>query len=133
MASAPYITEEEACKISFVTAIKDALNVVSGKWKLAIICTMLRGPRRFNEMERLLHGLSPRMLARELRELEINGVVERFQSESAPAAVFSYQLTPSGQNLESVIVGMASWGVQHRALSASASAVTESASETTVS
>ena len=133
MASAPQITEEEACKISFVTAIKDALNVVSGKWKLAIICTMLRGPRRFNEMERLLNGLSPRMLARELRELEINGVVERFQSENAPAAVFSYQLTPSGQNLESVIVGMASWGVQHRALSAGASATASSEVEAQVS
>ena len=39
------LSGEDACKLSFVTAIKDSLNVVSGKWKLAIICTMLRGPR----------------------------------------------------------------------------------------
>lgn len=108
------ISEEEACKISFVMAIKDALNVVSGKWKLAIVCTMLRGPRRFNEMERLLNGLSPRMLARELRELEVNGVVSRIQSDSSSTLVRSYQLTASGQQLESVIVSMAEWGVAHR-------------------
>ena len=110
------LTEAEACKVSFVTAIKDALNVVSGKWKLAIVCTMLRGPRRFNEMERLLQGLSPRMLARELRELEVNGVVQRLALEDGAAKARSYQLTPSGQNLESVIIGMAQWGVDHRAL-----------------
>lgn len=108
------ISEEDACKIAFVMAIKDALNVVSGKWKLAILCTLLRGPRRFNEIERLLHGLSPRMLARELRELEINGVVSRIQTETTPTPVNSYQLTESGQKLEAVIVSMADWGVQHR-------------------
>jgi len=51
-------SEEDACKVAFVMAIKDALNVVSGKWKLAIVCTLLLGPRRFNEMERLLNGPS---------------------------------------------------------------------------
>lgn len=109
MALVAPLTEEDACKVAFVTAIKDALNVVSGKWKLAIVCTMLRGPRRFNEIERLLNGLSPRMLARELRELEVNGVVQR-------GVAGIYQLTASGQNLEAVIVGMAQWGVDHRAL-----------------
>jgi DNA-binding HxlR family transcriptional regulator len=114
--SAP-LSEDDACKMSFVTAIKDALNVVSGKWKLAIVCTLLRGPRRFNEIERLLNGLSARMLARELRELEINGVVERVTAPSSPVSARCYQLTASGQNLEAVIVGMATWGVEHRALS----------------
>jgi DNA-binding HxlR family transcriptional regulator len=116
------LSEEDACKMSFVTAIKDALNVVSGKWKLAIVCTLLRGPRRFNEIERLLNGLSPRMLARELRELEINGVVERVAALAPPASVHSYQLTASGKGLEAVIVGMATWGVEHRALSSSSGA-----------
>lgn len=108
------IEEDEACKQAFVMAIKDALNVVSGKWKLAIVCTMLRGPRRFNEMERLLNGLTPRMLARELRELEVNGVVTRMASGTSANAVRSYELTASGKQLEGVIISMAEWGVQHR-------------------
>jgi DNA-binding HxlR family transcriptional regulator len=115
------LSEEDACKQSFVTAIKDALNVVSGKWKLAIVCTLLRGPRRFNEIERLLAGLTPRMLARELRELEVNGVVQRVVVGPGAGAARSYQLTPSGQALEAVIVGMAQWGVEHRVLTAQAS------------
>ena len=108
------ISEEEACKAAFVIAIKDALNVVAGKWKLAIVCTMLRGPRRFNEIERLLNGLTPRMLVRELRELEINGVVMRTTVGPLGGAVRSYELTASGKQLEVVIIGMAEWGVQHR-------------------
>jgi len=108
------ISEDEACKLAFVMAIKDALNVVSGKWKLAIVCTMLRGPRRFNEMERLLNGLTPRMLARELRELEVNGVVTRTTAGASANATRSYELTASGQQLEGVIISMAEWGVQHR-------------------
>jgi DNA-binding HxlR family transcriptional regulator len=109
------ISEEDACKLAFVMAIKDALNVVSGKWKLAILCTLLKGPRRFNEIERLLNGLSPRMLARELRELEVNAVVSRIPLEASAGSVRSYQLTESGKKLESLIVSMAEWGVQHRA------------------
>lgn len=108
------ISEDEACKLAFVMAIKDALNVVSGKWKLAIVCTLLRGPRRFNEMERLLNGLTPRMLARELRELEVNGVVARLTSGTSSSAARSYALTVSGAQLEGVIISMAQWGVQHR-------------------
>lgn len=107
------ISEDDACKMAFVMAIKDALNVVSGKWKLAIVCTMLRGPRRFNEMERLLNGLTPRMLARELRELEVNGVVTR-ATTGASSVARSYALTASGRQLEGVIISMAQWGVQHR-------------------
>lgn len=110
------LSEDDACKVAFVMAIRDALNVVSGKWKLAIVCTLLLGPRRFNEIERLLQGLTPRMLARELRELEVNGVVRRVETVSSTAAVRSYELTDSGRNLEKIILSMAEWGVAHRAL-----------------
>lgn len=110
------ISEEDACKVAFVIAIKDAINVVSGKWKLAIVCTLLRGPRRFNEIERLLQGLTPRMLSRELRELEINGVIARTSVAISGSATRSYELTASGKQLEGVIISMAEWGVQHRGL-----------------
>ncbi|MFW8696274.1 winged helix-turn-helix transcriptional regulator, partial [Mesorhizobium japonicum] len=56
---------DDLCKKAFVLAIKDALNVVSGKWKLAIVCTLLSGPKGFAEMERLLDAITPRMLSRE--------------------------------------------------------------------
>lgn len=107
------LTEDDLCKRSFVMAIKDALNVVSGKWKLAIVCTLLSGPKSFSEIERLLGAITPRMLSRELRELELNGVLVNGPLEAGPRAR-KYSLTPSGQSLEHVIVMMAEWGQQHR-------------------
>lgn len=106
----------DLCKVAFVMAIKDALNVVSGKWKLAIVCTLLTGPKGFAEIERLLGGISPRMLARDLRELEVNGVVTRVQDAGTPVRLRKYILTPSGQGLEEIITVFATWGQEHRAL-----------------
>lgn len=104
--------DHDLCKKAFVVAIRDALNVVSGKWKLAIVCTLLSGPKGFADIERLLVTISPRMLARELRELEINGAVTRADGAGKGR---KYLLTPSGQALEHVIVMLASWGQEHRA------------------
>jgi DNA-binding HxlR family transcriptional regulator len=86
--------DHDLCKKSFVLAIRDALNVVSGKWKLAIVCTLLSGPKGFADIERLLATISPRMLSRELRELELNGAITRC-SPDTDARDRRYKLTPS--------------------------------------
>lgn len=103
--------DHDLCKKAFVMAIRDALNVVSGKWKLAIVCTLLSGPKGFADIERLLAVISPRMLTRELRELEVNGAITRTAS---PGGKSTYILTPSGQELEQVIMLLAGWGQSHR-------------------
>lgn len=104
--------DHDLCKKAFVLAIRDALNVVSGRWKLAIICTLLSGPKGFADIERLLATISPRMLSRELRELELNGAIMR---QAGTGRRRSYALTPSGQALEQVIMLLAGWGQAHRA------------------
>ncbi|MBN9336044.1 helix-turn-helix domain-containing protein [Devosia sp.] len=109
------------CRRTFVLTIKDALNVVSGKWKLAIVCTLLSGPKGFAEIERLLGTISPRMLTRELRELEVNGVILRQTDPTQATKAQKYALTPSGQGLEQVITMMANWGLEHRKLSGNTS------------
>ncbi len=114
--------EHDLCKRAFVLAIRDALNVVSGKWKLAIICTLLSGPKGFAEIERLLGGVTPRMLSRELRELEVNGAVARV-SLADQGKTRKYALTPSGRGLEEVVFMLADWGRRHRELSSAAQAV----------
>lgn len=108
--------DHDLCKRSFVMAIRDALNVVSGKWKLAIVCTLLSGPKGFADIERLLVTISPRMLSRELRELEVNGAITRTDFEDDGKSR-KYVLTPSGKMLEPVIFMLARWGQEHRALS----------------
>jgi DNA-binding HxlR family transcriptional regulator len=109
--------DHDLCKKAFVMAIRDALNVVSGKWKLAIICTLLSGPKGFADIERLLATISPRMLARELRELEVNGAITRTGSGSRGSGR-KYQLTASGRGLEKVVFMLAEWGQEHRNLTA---------------
>jgi DNA-binding HxlR family transcriptional regulator len=104
--------DHELCKKAFVMAIRDALNVVSGKWKLAIVCTLLSGPKGFADIERLLGMISPRMLSRELRELEVNGAVTR---DGPNGQSGKYMLTPSGKKLEEVVFMLARWGQEHRA------------------
>lgn len=106
--------EKDACSIAFVMALKDSLNVVNGKWKLAIVCTLLAEQRRFSDIERLIKGITPRMVSKELKELEINGVVQKVNLVENELNITKYELTESGKRLYEVIVKMVEWGKQHR-------------------
>ncbi len=101
------------CDRSLVMALTDTLNVVSGKWKLAIVCTLLNGKRRFSDIQRTIGDITPRMVSKELKELEVNGVIQRTVIKSTPVLI-EYELTPSGLQLYQVIIKMVEWGVQHR-------------------
>ena len=108
------ITDE--CNIAFIVALKNAMNVINGKWKLAIVATMIKQPRRFNDIERLLQGITPRMISKELKELELNSVVMKIESIDPETGkkMAMYDLTESGRKLEGLMVQMATWGQMHR-------------------
>jgi DNA-binding HxlR family transcriptional regulator len=101
------------CPKEYVLALNDALNVISGKWKLAIVSTLLFEARRFSEIRKNLPGVTPRMISKELKELEINGIVTRTVYDTAPVLI-EYELTPSGRKLNAVINKMIEWGLMHR-------------------
>lgn len=105
--------EATSCPIQFVLAINDTLNVISGKWKLPIIATMSFGKQRFTEIQRNIPKITPRMLSKELKELELNGIVKRTVYDSIPVAV-EYELTESARQLSDVMNSMISWGINHR-------------------
>lgn len=109
------ITLEEAtsCSGQFVLAINDTLDVISGKWKLPIIGSLLYGNKRFKDLERDVAGITPRMLSKELKSLEVNGIVKRIVYDSIPVRI-EYRLTKSGNSLHKVIEPMVAWGLQHR-------------------
>ncbi len=109
---------QESCSASFVVALKDALNVINGKWKLAIVCVLLEEQRRFKDIEHLITGITPRMVSKELKELEINGIIKVEVIENG-LSITKYGLTESGKNLEDVIVMMVKWGKEHRIYSMS--------------
>lgn len=101
------------CSDSFVLAINDTMNVLSGKWKLPIIASLLFGKRRFKELEREIPKITPRMLSKELRDLEVNGIVSRTVYDTIPVMV-QYELTESGHSFEKVMDVMLEWGLEHR-------------------
>jgi len=105
--------EATSCPIQFVLAINDTLNVISGKWKLPIIATMSFGKQRFTEIQRNIPKITPRMLSKELKELELNGVIKRTVYNSIPVMV-EYELTESAKQLSTVMNSMILWGINHR-------------------
>lgn len=101
------------CSGTFVLAVNDTMNVISGKWKLPIIGSLLFGKKRFKELEREIPKITPRMLSKELKDLEANGIVVRTVYDTTPVSV-EYELTKSGHLLKSVLNVMVEWGLGHR-------------------
>lgn len=105
--------EAKACPIQFVLAVNDTLNVISGKWKLPIIGSLLFNKKRFTEIQRNIPKITPRMLSKELKDLEMNGIVKRTVYNTIPVSV-EYELTESAKSLSEVLDKMLEWGLQHR-------------------
>ena len=97
----PHTNEE--CNKSRM-AIQDTLDIVGGKWKLILIADLRYGAKKFNEIVRTV-GISPRILSKELQELEANGLVCRTVMDSKPITV-EYSLTPYSETLKDVIFAM---------------------------
>jgi len=89
------------------------IEIVSGKWALAILQALESGPLRHNALRREL-GISPQALAQNLRRLEKAGLVSREVGAGMPPAV-SYALTGSAPELFRVLEGLARWGRKHLA------------------
>ena len=93
--------------------VRDALEILSGKWKLPIIIALTFEKKRFKEMQREIEHITPRMLSKELKELETNQLVKRTVFDTVPVTV-EYNLTPYGKSLYRVIEELRTWGLQHR-------------------
>lgn len=93
-------------------AIRDTLDVVGGKWKLILIAVLRDGPMRFNQLSNEV-GITPRILSKELEDLQMNGLVERTVMDTKPVTV-EYSLTPYCATLNDVLIAMEEWGVSHR-------------------
>lgn len=91
------------------------MDLIGGKWKGVILYHLMRdGTLRFNELRRRLTGITQRMLTRQLRELEEDGLVRRTVFAEVPLRV-EYDLTDVGRSLEPVIAALKAWGDARRA------------------
>jgi DNA-binding HxlR family transcriptional regulator len=93
--------------------IRDALDVISGKWKLQIIISISSGNRRFSEIERSIPKITSKVLAKELKDLEQHGLIKRTVYDDSPVLV-EYTLLPYAKTLEKVISALHAWGSNHR-------------------
>ena len=88
--------------------VEAALDLIGGKWKAIILFRVLEETRRFNELRRLLPGLTQRMLTNQLRELERDGLIERKVYAQVPPKV-EYSMTEFGKTLEPVLLALKQW------------------------
>jgi DNA-binding HxlR family transcriptional regulator len=99
-------------KDHFGCPVQATSNVISGKWKVLIIWHLSFESLRFAEIRDKLPGVSEKMLAAQLRQLEADGLVDRSVTESVPPRV-DYSLSAAGRQLIPVMDAMWNWGTTH--------------------
>ncbi len=92
--------------------IEAALEVIGGKWKGMALYHLLDGTKRFNALKREVNGVTQRMLTKQLRELELDGLISRHVYAEVPPKV-EYSLTKKGKALRPILLALEEWGAQH--------------------
>jgi len=95
-------------------AVQDSMDVLNGKWKIAIISSICYyNKRRFSDILNDVVGISNKMLSKELKELEVNKLIIRTVLATQPITV-KYELTEHGKTLKTIINNLTEWGIEHR-------------------
>jgi DNA-binding HxlR family transcriptional regulator len=108
--SDPAYNEEDIDCYIHVTA---TIQAIGGRWKMLILWHLEEGPRRYNELRRLIPGVSQKMLSQQLKELEQDGLIGRKVYPEMPPRV-EYIMTDYGKTLRPIFDSMYDWGVIHR-------------------
>lgn len=106
------VTEEQNTPNS-LPPLKNALDVIGGKWKLCVVVAVREGNKRFRDIGKYVEGISPKVLSGELRRLEMKGLIERTVHTGRPVVV-EYSITEYGRSLDILINAFVKWGTTHR-------------------
>jgi DNA-binding HxlR family transcriptional regulator len=93
-------------------SLKDVLDIIGGKWAMPIIYNLSKGKLSFKEIERTIEGINTRMLVKELKNLEANGIITRTVFATVPPTV-EYALTKKGEKLLPSIQSLHKWGQEY--------------------
>lgn len=93
-------------------AVEAALDVIGGKWKPLIIWQLGDEVLRFNELQKRIPGVNAKMLTKQLRELEKDGVVRRTIYPEVPPRV-DYSITGFGKTLFPIMEALCEWGTDY--------------------
>ncbi|MET4080858.1 DNA-binding HxlR family transcriptional regulator [Pedobacter sp. UYP30] len=108
------IYENYDCKET-IRAVKDAMDILNGRWTISIIAALCFNKKRYSDILRDVSGISGKMLSRELKDMELNKLVKRTVLPTQPITV-EYELTEYGKELKTMINNLAAWGITHRKL-----------------
>lgn len=112
------------------------LNLIGGKWKALILHRLLEGEsRRFGELKRLLPGISAKMLAKHLKELEFDGLITRLERAAPSGRTLKprivYTPTNRSRSLAPILDAILNWGREHLMEYGVGTAPTRASSEAT--
>jgi DNA-binding HxlR family transcriptional regulator len=93
--------------------VASILSMVGDKWSVFVIMMLNDGPKRFNELKRMINGISQRMLTLTLRGLERDGLVTRTVFPTIPPRV-DYELTALGRGLSKPVQALGMWAMEHK-------------------
>lgn len=92
--------------------IEVAMEAIDGKWKILILWYLKDEKKRFNELQKLIYGITQKMLIQKLRDLEKDGIVHREVYPVVPPKV-EYSLTEYGKTLKPILKQLYYWGEEH--------------------
>jgi DNA-binding HxlR family transcriptional regulator len=99
--------------LNTVKPVRDALDVINGKWKLSIIISVGVGNDRYTDIQESIPGLTPKVLAKELKELEQHQLITRIITDDYPVKI-TYKLTAYADTLTPIIYALKDWGINHK-------------------
>lgn len=97
---------------TFHCPVEAALEVIGGKWKPLILWALGDGVMRFGELQKALPGVNTKMLTKQLRELEEDGVISRKVYPEVPPRV-EYAMTDFGKTLIPLLQALCNWGAEY--------------------
>lgn len=93
--------------------VRDALDVINGKWKLPIIISIMTGNHRFTDIQNSIPKITPKVLAKELKELETHQLIKRTVIDDYPVTIL-YKPESYSDTLIPIIEALKEWGLNHR-------------------
>jgi len=100
--------------ITFTCGIEAALAILGGKWKPLVLFNLAHGVHRYGELRRAVGSVSDKVLIQQLKELQMDEVIERTDYKEIPPKV-EYSLTPFGRSLAKALGPLCVWGTEHMA------------------
>ncbi|MDM5155533.1 winged helix-turn-helix transcriptional regulator [Bacillus sp. DX1.1] len=93
--------------------ISTTLEVIGGKWKTNILCILMTGKKRTNELKRAIPDITQKVLTQQLRQLETDGIIHRIVYQEVPPKV-EYVISEYGKSLIQIMNEMCEWGKDHQ-------------------